>query len=142
MKADNAYQRLQKYEEELQEYLDKDLSESDTRAKLIDFFLREVLGWSELHIERERTYWNETGRAAFDYAVGIKTRCSLWKPNGRVSHLSSLITDLLSFTHSMVRSRVTRISGGPFYKHVNIVMTTVCHMPLQQTGVSSLSSKP
>ena len=73
MTADDTYQRLKKYEEELQEYLGQDLSESDTRAKFIDFFLREVLGWPELHIERERTYWNETGRAAFDYAVGIRT---------------------------------------------------------------------
>lgn len=73
MTADDAYQRLQKYEEELQVYLGQDLSESDTRAKFIDFFLREVLGWPELHIERERTYWNDAGRAAFDYAVGIRT---------------------------------------------------------------------
>jgi len=72
MNSDKAYQRLQQYEDELKDYLDRDLSESDTRAKFIDFFLRDVLGWPERNIERERTYWNEDGRAALDYAVGIR----------------------------------------------------------------------
>ena len=35
--------------------------------------MREILGWPEHHIKRERTYWNEAGRAAIDYEVGIRT---------------------------------------------------------------------
>ncbi len=73
MIRDEAYRNLENYEGELCSYTSINLSESDTRAKFVDILLRDVLGWDECHIERDRTYWNEEGRAAFDYAVGIKS---------------------------------------------------------------------
>ncbi|WP_341937210.1 P-loop NTPase fold protein [Marinimicrobium sp. C2-29] len=42
-------------------YANEDLSESDTRSKLIDYILLECLGWNEADISREERC-NETGR--------------------------------------------------------------------------------
>lgn len=100
MTADDAYQRLLKYEQELKEYLDRDLSESDTRAKFLDYFVRDVLGWQECHIGREKTYWNENGRAALDYAIGIRTPLFVLEAK-RINHSFELPSQHSPFLYSL-----------------------------------------
>ena len=52
---DEAYAKFELYKTNYEEYKvkDQDLSESDTRSKLIDFLFIDVLGWSERDIKRE-----------------------------------------------------------------------------------------
>ncbi len=67
---DVAYKSFTDYIGKVATYLSEDISESDTRAKFIDVFLRDVLGWQETNIRRELTYWSEGEKAAIDYIVG------------------------------------------------------------------------
>ena len=71
MNEDRAYQELTKYSAEVDKYLQEELSEADTRAKFVDVFIKNVLGWREEDIRRERTYRDEDKRAALDYEVGV-----------------------------------------------------------------------
>lgn len=50
---DEAYEEFLSFEKEYQTYKDSDLSETDTRSKLLDKILIDVLGWTEFDIERE-----------------------------------------------------------------------------------------
>lgn len=50
---DEARTKFELYKTHFEEYKDQDLSESDTRSKLIDFLFIDVLGWSERDIKRE-----------------------------------------------------------------------------------------
>lgn len=50
---DEARAQFELYKTHYEEYKDQDLSESDTRSKLIDFLFINVLGWSERDIKRE-----------------------------------------------------------------------------------------
>ena len=50
---DDALEKFKKYVQEFESYLKHDLSESDTRSKIIDAILSDVLGWTEKDIERE-----------------------------------------------------------------------------------------
>jgi len=72
MDQDSAYKEFQSYCTKLDDYLGEELTESDTRAKFIDSFLKDVLGWTEKEIRRERTYWEDKKKAALDYEVGFK----------------------------------------------------------------------
>lgn len=71
MDIDSAFRALITYRKHLTEYLAIPLSESDTRAKFIDVFIKDVLGWDEVNIRREHTYWTEEERAAIDYELRI-----------------------------------------------------------------------
>lgn len=64
---DESLQAFEDYKSNLQKYIDEDISESDTRSKLIDEVLIKVLGWSEFDIRREGH--SESGY--FDYKVSI-----------------------------------------------------------------------
>ena len=70
MVLDVRYKALVQYAGKLEDYLTEPLSEADTRAKFIDVFLRDVLGWPESNIRRERSHWTDGKRAAIDYEVG------------------------------------------------------------------------
>ena len=75
MNEDLAYTALKEYSANLTTYIEagimKGLTESDTRAKFIDVFLRECLGWPEANIRREFTYWDDSRRAAIDYTLSV-----------------------------------------------------------------------
>jgi len=51
--VDESYEVFKKFKADYESYKDKDLSESDTRSKLLDFILIDILGWKEPDIERE-----------------------------------------------------------------------------------------
>lgn len=68
--SDARYKALADYNARLKEYHCQRLSEADTRAKCIDVFLRDILGWDEPQLRRERTWWEDDTRAAIDYEVG------------------------------------------------------------------------
>lgn len=63
--VDNALARFITYREQLEEFLSIDISESDTRSKVIDFMLINVLGWQEGDIKREG--YSDAGY--YDYRV-------------------------------------------------------------------------
>ena len=59
--ADSAKQRLEVLvKSEFKRFLAEPLSESDTRSKIIDVILRDVMGWPETLIKRE-PHVRETG---------------------------------------------------------------------------------
>lgn len=66
---DKAYEALLEFEKESIEFFKTDLSESDTRSKILDKLLMEVLGWTEFDIEREG--WVRVGY--FDYEIKTAT---------------------------------------------------------------------
>src|SRR5690606_33626738 len=63
---DKAYQNLIEFEKEYQTYKYSDLTESDTRSKILDKIIIDVLGWDEYDINREG--WVRVG--FFDYEIG------------------------------------------------------------------------
>lgn len=64
---DPSLAEFEKYKLEHKEYIEKDLSESDTRSKLIDKLLIDVLGWAESDIKRE----GHVDSGYYDYKVSI-----------------------------------------------------------------------
>ena len=62
---DIAFKNLAEFEKDYSSYKELDLSESDTRSKILDKLLIEVLGWTEFDIEREG--WVRVG--FFDYEL-------------------------------------------------------------------------
>ncbi|TCN61067.1 hypothetical protein D0809_04085 [Flavobacterium circumlabens] len=52
-KYDNAYEQFLSFEKDYLVYEDINLSETDTRSKLLDKILIDILGWTEFDIERE-----------------------------------------------------------------------------------------
>jgi hypothetical protein len=71
MTSDDRYKVLSDFRDDIDKYTSSGLSESDTRAKFVDLVLRDVLGWDEEAIRRERTFWSDSNRAAIDYEVGV-----------------------------------------------------------------------
>ncbi|MBD3636223.1 MAG: hypothetical protein HUJ25_02685 [Crocinitomicaceae bacterium] len=74
---DKSYEKLIEFEKKYLDFKKEDLSESDTRSKILDHILIEVLGWSEYNIEREG--WVRVGffdyelkTAAFQFVVEAK----------------------------------------------------------------------
>ena len=72
MVSDQRYKSLTEFKNNIDQYLDEGLSESDTRAKFIDIFLRDILGWREEDLRRERTFWTDETKAAIDYEVAYE----------------------------------------------------------------------
>lgn len=55
MSIDSAYENLEKFEGTIfNDLQNKPLTESDTRSKILDYLLIQILGWDESEIERER----------------------------------------------------------------------------------------
>ncbi|MDD6209397.1 MAG: hypothetical protein PUB21_02190 [Bacteroidales bacterium] len=67
MSCDNALLKLEEFIREYDSYKATDLSESDTRSKIIDNLLINILGWSEENITRE----GHVGSGFFDYKVSL-----------------------------------------------------------------------
>ncbi len=66
---DKSYNSLLRFEEEYSDFLTMDMSESDTRSKILDKILIDVLDWTEFDIEREG--WVRVG--FFDYEIKTST---------------------------------------------------------------------
>ncbi|MEO8069053.1 MAG: P-loop NTPase fold protein [Flavobacteriales bacterium] len=64
---EEAFKLLQRSKSLLESYRTEDLSETDTRSKIIDFFFKDILGWKEEHIKRE----GSVARGFFDYRFNI-----------------------------------------------------------------------
>lgn len=76
-KIDTAYELFKSKIDELKEYSTKPLSESDTRCKMIDLLFKDILGWKEEDIERERFvqvgfYDYEISTSIFRFVVEAK----------------------------------------------------------------------
>jgi len=67
MTIDKSIPQFEKYKKIFEKYRSEDITESDTRSKLIDFLLREVLGWDESNIDRE----GHTQQGYYDYKIKI-----------------------------------------------------------------------
>lgn len=67
MSCDNALQNLEDFTQKYDSYKATDLSESDTRSKIIDNILIDILGWSEADITRE----GHVDSGFFDYKVSL-----------------------------------------------------------------------
>lgn len=65
LKIDDSKNNFETYKTNIEKFVKNDLNESDTRSKLIDTLLIDVLGWSEADIKREGKV--ETGY--FDYQI-------------------------------------------------------------------------
>lgn len=81
---DKAYQHLLEFESSYQTYKDSDLTESDTRSKILDKIILEVLGWEEFDINREGWvrvgyYDYEIGTANFQFVVEAKKNLNSFK---------------------------------------------------------------
>lgn len=63
--VDGAREALDFLRPQLEEFQKRDMTESDTRSKVIDSLLFNILGWSEKDVEREEY----TGNGFFDYCV-------------------------------------------------------------------------
>ena len=66
-KIDDGLKAFENYKANYESYIDFDLSESDTRSKLIDTLLIDVLGWDEKDIIREEHI--ESGY--YDYKLSV-----------------------------------------------------------------------
>ncbi|MDN3674349.1 ATP-binding protein [Flavobacterium branchiarum] len=66
---DKSFQNLLEFEKSYDEFKKMDLSETDTRSKILDKMLIDVLGWTEYDIEREG--WIRVGY--FDYEINTSS---------------------------------------------------------------------
>jgi len=66
-KIEESLLAFQEYKANYRKYIDTDLTESDTRSKLIDILLTEVLGWEEPDIRRE----GHVDSGYYDYRISI-----------------------------------------------------------------------
>jgi len=74
---DKSYEYFLSQKEELLTYSNSKISESDTRSKIIDVFFKDILGWDEGDIERERFvqvgyYDYEISTSIFRFVVEAK----------------------------------------------------------------------
>lgn len=60
-------QSFEKYVQEFKQYKQRDLSETDTRSKVLDVILLDVLNWKEHDITRE----GYVGNGFFDYLIEV-----------------------------------------------------------------------
>jgi hypothetical protein len=67
--ADTALAALEAAEPRLTEYQNQILSEADTRAKILDVLLKDVLGWDEGRIKREQRLVGQTRVGYCDYVL-------------------------------------------------------------------------
>jgi len=66
---DIAFSAFKKFQLEFGSLLKENLSESDTRSKIIDYYLKEVFGWNENNIRRE----GHVDSGYFDYTVTLNS---------------------------------------------------------------------
>lgn len=67
LNVDESRKAFDSYKAEFQKYVAEDINEADTRSKLIDYLLIDVLGWQEEDIRRE----GHVSSGYFDYKVSV-----------------------------------------------------------------------
>ena len=70
MKIELALTEFKKYKTQFETFLNDDLSESDTRSKIIDVIFLNILGWNESNINRE-PYVSKVGFYDYVFSTGI-----------------------------------------------------------------------
>ena len=70
MTIELALEEFKKYKSSLEDFLKEDLSESDTRSKIIDKIFIGILGWEESNIKRE-PYVKDVGYYDYVFSTGI-----------------------------------------------------------------------
>jgi len=65
--CDEAKEKFEEFKSTYDTLKGKDLSESDTRSKVIDFVLKNILGWEELNIQRE----GHIDHGYYDYCLNL-----------------------------------------------------------------------
>jgi predicted type IV restriction endonuclease len=97
MTIDKSKAEFEKFKVEYAKYSNDDISESDTRSKLLDIVLKNVLGWNEENIERER--YVKVGY--YDYLMKlpsfqfvIEAKKNLKQLNFPVSHKSTSLNSI------------------------------------------------
>ena len=71
MNIDISLQKFKEFKTKVSDYIKIDMSESDTRSKVIDALLEDVLGWEEPHIKREEF----VGTGFYDYKLSLPEFC-------------------------------------------------------------------
>ena len=66
-RIDKAIEKFEAFEKEYEKYKSEDLSESDTRSKVLDSLLLNVLGWDESNLKRE----GHSDAGFYDYKISI-----------------------------------------------------------------------
>lgn len=67
---DAAYRSFEQFEKNVfEQYRNEDISESDTRSKVLDYILKDILGWQEFDISRE----GFVREGYFDYELRTST---------------------------------------------------------------------
>ncbi len=97
MTIDKSRQEFEKLKAEYKKYSEVDMTESDTRSKILDTILKNVLGWDEENIERER----HVKVGYFDYLVKlpsfqfvIEAKKNLKNLNFPVAHKSTSLNSI------------------------------------------------
>jgi len=97
MTIDKSKAEFEKFKVEYAKYSNDDISESDTRSKLLDIVLKNVLGWNKENIERER--YVKVGY--YDYLMKlpsfqfvIEAKKNLKQLNFPVSHKSTSLNSI------------------------------------------------
>ncbi len=67
LSIDDTYEEFKKFKIEIEKHINNDINESDTRSKLIDNLIINVLGWKESNISRE----GKVDSGYFDYKISI-----------------------------------------------------------------------
>lgn len=71
MNIDESLAAFKEFKTNVSAYIEIDISESDTRSKVIDALLNDVLGWGEQHIRREEF----VGTGYYDYKLSLPEFC-------------------------------------------------------------------
>ena len=97
MNIDKSKEKFEEFKAEFEKYHKSDITETDTRSKILDVLLKDVLGWSEDNIDRER--YVQVG--FYDYLVKvpnfqfvIEAKKNLKKFNFPVAHKSTSINSI------------------------------------------------
>jgi len=97
MNIDKSKINFQKFKSEFEKYHKEDITETDTRSKILDVLLKDVLGWSEDNLDREK--YIQVGY--YDYLVKvpnfqfvIEAKRNLKKFNFPVAHKSTSINSI------------------------------------------------
>jgi len=100
---DKALNKFLEYKVGFEEIKTENLSETDTRCKILDKIFIEILGWDESHIKREE-YMHKVGYYDYMISTGVfhfvaeakKQFVSLKLPNSKKVKIKTLLTDTIN----------------------------------------------
>lgn len=125
MTIEQSLAEFKKYKSEFEKFLNNDLSESDTRSKIIDKFFIEILGWDENNITRE-PYVRDVGYYDYIFSTGIfhfvveakKNIVDFKFPKKKKTKISLLMTDKIN------REVIEQIRGYVISKNLTFGIIT------------------